>query len=105
MLATHERKVSVTAVIPAHNEQANIARITRQVLQDAWHGQIVLDEVILVDDASTDGTGGIAASLARENSTVRVNTHAQRSGMAERRCGRVSACVLSTSPSETTMIS
>ena len=80
MLATHEGRVSVTAVIPAHNEQAYIARITRQVLQDAWHGQIVLDEVILVDDASTDGTGGIAASLAQEDSRVRVITHAERSG-------------------------
>jgi hypothetical protein len=58
---------------------------------------IVRDEVNLIDDAGTDGTGGNAWVITQ---TQRSGTNpGMRSGMAERRCRTASVCVLSTFPS------
>lgn len=73
-------KTSVTIVIPAFNEQSNIAYITRQVLDEPWGDGFALDEVIIVDDCSEDRTQEITADLARADGRVRVIRHAQRGG-------------------------
>jgi glycosyltransferase involved in cell wall biosynthesis len=44
--------VSISVVIPAYNEAATIAEVVRRVLGCGYDA-----EVIIVDDASTDGTG------------------------------------------------
>jgi glycosyltransferase involved in cell wall biosynthesis len=49
----------VSAIIPARNEEASIARAVESVAAQAEIG-----EVIVVDDQSTDGTGAILAELA-----------------------------------------
>ncbi|GMQ94910.1 MAG: hypothetical protein BMS9Abin13_020 [Patescibacteria group bacterium] len=50
---------SITAIIPAYNEEASIEETVRSL-----QGQsIALDEIIVVDDCSTDGTGRVARSL------------------------------------------
>ena len=59
-----ERRVSV--IIPARNEEGNIARAVRSVAT-----QQPVREIIVVDDASTDRTSGIVQELAREIPTVR----------------------------------
>jgi glycosyltransferase involved in cell wall biosynthesis len=48
----------VSAIIPARNEEASIARAIESVAS-----QPEIDEVIVVDDGSTDGTAGILAEL------------------------------------------
>jgi glycosyltransferase involved in cell wall biosynthesis len=49
----------VSAVIPARNEEASIARAVESVV-----AQAEVDEVIVVDDQSTDRTGAILSELA-----------------------------------------
>jgi chlorobactene glucosyltransferase len=51
---------SLSVIIPARNEAANIERCVRSVLQAAYQPL----EVIVVDDRSSDGTAGIAEWIA-----------------------------------------
>jgi hypothetical protein len=51
----------VTAIIPARNEEASIARAVTSVA-----AQLEIAEVIIVDDQSTDGTAAILAELAAQ---------------------------------------
>ena len=77
---------SISVVIPAHNEALNIAtvlRATRTVLAgitDDW-------EIIVVDDASQDGTGAVAlAALGDDARHVRVLVHERQMGYAVTVC-------------------
>ena len=51
---------SLSVIIPARNEAANIERCVRSVLRSAYRPL----EVIVVDDRSSDGTAGIAEWIA-----------------------------------------
>jgi glycosyltransferase involved in cell wall biosynthesis len=51
----------VTAIIPARNEAANIARVVRSVA-----AQKGVREILVVDDESQDRTGDILAALKPE---------------------------------------
>jgi dolichol-phosphate mannosyltransferase len=63
-------------IIPTYNERANVARIVRDVLaQDARL------HVLVVDDASPDGTGQIAAEMARGSDRVHVLHRAGKLGL------------------------
>jgi len=58
---TQNDKGSVSIIIPARNEEANIERVVRSIAP-----QPQVREIIVVDDASTDRTGEILAKLSRE---------------------------------------
>ena len=63
-------------IIPTYNERDNIERLTREVLaQDAR-----LD-VLIIDDASPDGTGQLADRIAAENPRIRVHHRAGKLGL------------------------
>jgi hopene-associated glycosyltransferase HpnB len=61
----------VAVVVPARDEAATIAAALRSLLAQDYPGPF---QVILVDDGSTDGTGGIARGLADPRLTVLTGT-------------------------------
>jgi dolichol-phosphate mannosyltransferase len=68
-------------VIPLRNERDNVAPLARQVLQALREERRGL-ELILVDDASTDGTWEQMIAAKRADSRVRALHHARQSGQS-----------------------
>lgn len=64
---TEDLSGQVSVIIPARNEEANIARAVRSVA-----GQRGVREIIVVDDGSTDRTAEILQDLKREIAALRV---------------------------------
>jgi glycosyltransferase involved in cell wall biosynthesis len=65
---------SLSFVFPMYNEIDNLERMVREAT--AVGRRITPDlEIVIVDDASTDGSGGLADRLADENPQVRVVHH------------------------------
>jgi chlorobactene glucosyltransferase len=58
----------VNILVPARNEEKNIEQCVRSLLAQDYPAF----EVVVLDDASTDGTGRILAALAREQKELRV---------------------------------
>ena len=58
--------LSLSVVIPAYNEEANVARTLPRALADL-RTMVGTFEVIVIDDASTDRTTEIVQGLAREH--------------------------------------
>jgi len=58
----------VSVVLPARDEARNIEGCLRSILATTWPNL----EVIVVDDHSTDGTGGLARAIAATDARVRV---------------------------------
>jgi glycosyltransferase involved in cell wall biosynthesis len=63
----------LAVVIPCFNERPTVEEVVERVLDSAW-----VDEVIIVDDGSTDGTGEVLAKL--DHPRLRVLTHERNSG-------------------------
>jgi glucosyl-3-phosphoglycerate synthase len=63
------RRASVTVLVPARNEAATIAPIVRDLV--ALRGERLVDQVLIAEHGSTDGTGEAAAQLGAE--VVRTN--------------------------------
>ena len=77
-----DRGMRVSIVLPAHDEEANIARAVGEVTATAE--RLFEDhEVIVVNDGSGDRTGEIARELAAANGHVRVVTHDRNRGYGE----------------------
>ena len=80
----HDMKVM--AVIPAYNEAATIRDVARRALAE-------LDDVIVVDDGSTDGTAAALADLPRH-----ADLESGESRQRARACGAVSPSPSPTAP-------
>lgn len=65
----------LSVVIPVYNEVATLERVVRRVL-DVPH----LQEIIIVDDCSTDGSRELALQLAERDPRVRTVCHELNSG-------------------------
>jgi dolichol-phosphate mannosyltransferase len=71
--------IDLSVVAPAHNEQDNLPRLLEEIaaalarLEHRW-------EVIITDDASTDGTAALLKDLRRKYPQLRVLSMRQRSG-------------------------
>jgi hypothetical protein len=78
-------RVRCSVLIPARNEEANIASALRSVLRSAG----VELEVIVLDDASTDLTSEIVAKIAQGDPRVRLETAAP---LPAGWCGKNFAC-------------
>jgi glycosyltransferase involved in cell wall biosynthesis len=70
---------SVSVILPAHNEEDNIVEAVRQALAAA-EPVSERQEVIVVDDGSSDGTAALAASLAERDSRVHLVRHERNRG-------------------------
>lgn len=68
---------SVWLVIPTYNEAANLEAIVEAVLEHLPASR----RVLIVDDASPDGTGDIAERLARDRADVAVLHHGCKQGL------------------------
>lgn len=66
--------LSLSIVLPAYNEEANVERAVNEVSTVAR--QLGLDhEIVLVNDGSTDRTGGVAREMARRVPNLRIVEH------------------------------
>lgn len=72
--------MKVAIIIPAFNEEANIARLVAQILAEPWQPHLSLTAIVIVDDCSLDATDVIARRLEQEHSGVHVIRHAERRG-------------------------
>lgn len=65
-------KLSVSCVIPAHNEEGNIERVVDHIIPVLQNALIVSDyEIVLVNDNSSDTTGAIIDALVLGNTHIR----------------------------------
>ncbi len=71
---------SLSLVIPAHNEEGAIAALVREAF--AVLPEALLAEVIVVDDASRDGTAAAVSALLTELPRLRLLRHAVRAGQS-----------------------
>ena len=69
---------TLSVVIPAYNEERSLALCVQRVIAIA--GPDLDLEILIVDDASTDGTARIAEDLARRHPQVRLLRHAVNRG-------------------------
>jgi dolichol-phosphate mannosyltransferase len=72
--------MSVSVVIPALNEQGNIARLVEETYAAIPHDKLA--EVVVVDDGSEDGTGDEVKALATRFLSLRYLRHGARSGQS-----------------------
>jgi glycosyltransferase involved in cell wall biosynthesis len=71
---------SITAVLPAYNEVAVIARTVRGTHEALVASGVAGHEVVVVDDGSNDGTGEAVRGLAAELPSIRLLTHERNLG-------------------------
>lgn len=70
----------ISVVIPAHNEEGNIGRLVREVHASVPPG--MLGELIVVDDASRDGTAAEVAALLPDHPRLRLIRHLTNAGQS-----------------------
>jgi glycosyltransferase involved in cell wall biosynthesis len=68
----------LSVVVPAYNEEATLSDIIARLVADSQ-----ADEIVIVNDCSTDGTAAIADRIAGENPRVKVAHHKVNGGKTE----------------------
>jgi glycosyltransferase involved in cell wall biosynthesis len=71
-------KPMLSIVVPAYNEEATLSEIAMRLLAVP-----IAEEIVIVDDCSTDGTPAIADRLAAEHPRIRVTHHPVNKGKTE----------------------
>jgi len=74
-----KNNLQISLFLPAYNEEANINKTIQDV--DQILKRITTDyEILVVNDGSSDQTGKFVRELARNNSKIRMITHAKNRG-------------------------
>jgi glycosyltransferase involved in cell wall biosynthesis len=66
---------NLAVLVPAYNEASTVKQVVEEVL-----AQPMVKQLIVVDDASTDGTAGVLAQLAGMNSQIKLLRHEHNQG-------------------------
>lgn len=74
----NDRGSAVTAIIPAYNERGRIGNVLMVLFQTQF-----VDEVIVVDDGSTDGMDAEVLRVGRENPCVKLIRHPENRGKGQ----------------------
>src|SRR5579863_10124514 len=72
---------AISIIVPLYNEEDNVAPLAKQIL-DALKGEPRPIEVVLVDDASTDGTWERIMAEHAADARVRGLRHARNAGQS-----------------------
>ncbi len=72
--------LTVSVIVPAYNEEANLRQGVAQVLDEPWPDELLLREIIIIDDCSGDATPKIAGELASADSRIRTMSNQVRRG-------------------------
>src|ERR1700722_19647613 len=70
----------LSVVVPCYNESGTIAELLKRVLESPW-----VEEVIVVDDGSTDDTLSIVKAVSADRLSVYEHPHNMGKGAAIRR--------------------
>jgi glycosyltransferase involved in cell wall biosynthesis len=74
----NDRKLALTAIIPAYNERGRIGDILSVLLQAKF-----VDEIIVVDDGSTDGMDAEVLQIASGDARLKLIRHRQNRGKGQ----------------------
>ncbi len=66
------RRVKLSIVIPAHNEEQNVARCLEELKETIWQQHQIPYELIVVDDNSTDKTAEVIRDLQCDDPHLRL---------------------------------
>jgi polyisoprenyl-phosphate glycosyltransferase len=72
------RKPLIAAILPIYNEELNVASVL-----DVLHATSILDEIILVNDGSTDNTAEILHQAAAIDQRIRILLHDKNRGKGQ----------------------
>ncbi|MBI2356950.1 glycosyltransferase family 2 protein [Candidatus Dojkabacteria bacterium] len=74
----NKKKVKISCVIPAYNEEIYINRVLENVI-----GYQNFNEIIIVNDGSTDNTSAIIERIAKKSSKISLLTHQKNLGKTQ----------------------
>jgi len=82
-------KPLVSIIIPALNEQKNIARAINSALRQSMS----VIEIIIIDDGSTDSTAHIVTKYSSHDNRVRLISHKTNQGLSQSRLDGINAAI------------
>ncbi|GAA3712714.1 hypothetical protein GCM10022421_19980 [Oceanisphaera sediminis] len=71
-----QRQPLVTVIMPCYNAEATIATALRSLQQQSWQNL----EILVVDDASTDGSANLVAHLSAQDPRISLLRHSTNQG-------------------------